>query len=542
MAVGEAAEAAALPVAVPVSVPPQADGAATRYLCAAAHLRAPMLPASPLHQIAAGRVRRASLLGLAPGPAKPPAVGRAYARLVLGSRPLMALVPGVDAERVAWHCRIARRQLWLRDIVLGLLVSITGLVLIVAVAVAAFRYAPRRARREIVPLAVALVLVCVAVGRLGLMALLIPPVGVAACWAVFFADNLLARQRLRRLASAEKDPRRLRDSGLFARWPLHAPVLRIDERRTVADEGENDVIPYARNRIVGAGVSDGTRTITIAVDKPAKDAETQHFKAHELLEHIAEHARGQSLRHEPTHGIPQLDVALVLAVPELLWKEHDKKASRATIYGCADHPQSGAAKRALVRVQAVAWDGQLVVSLYVSVALEGRYLSVTVLPHVLPPLLADLRIADGLQARHALVHASHAATDAVREMLQLSERLRKAADRGTKEDRQKHARKEHKRPTLSSPREAYAAAEPDDIIQRDDALRIIITVQTRVFDVTEQFLVDHGIDTEEFTAQVQVIMQNSVIVEGNVTGNVQNVHGDGAQATNKAPPQKGTSP
>ena len=45
-------------------------------------------------------------------------------------------------------------------------------------------------------------------------------------------------------------------------------------------------------------------------------------------------------------------------------------------------------------------------------------------------------------------------------------------------------------------------------------LRIISTIQTRVFDVTEQFLKGKGIDTEEFASQVQYIVQNSVIVHG----------------------------
>jgi hypothetical protein len=72
--------------------------------------------------------------------------------------------------------------------------------------------------------------------------------------------------------------------------------------------------------------------------------------------------------------------------------------------------------------------------------------------------------------------------------------------------------------------------------------RIIDIIQTRVFDVTGRFLTDHGVDTEEFTAQVQVIMQNSVFIAGDVTNStVQNSQGNGATATNAPTPQQGAS-
>lgn len=559
MAVGDAVDAAALPVAVPTSVSVYAEGMATRFLCAAAHLRAPMLPASSVHRIPVGRARRAALLALEQGSGGPLPVGRAYARRVLRSGPLMALVPGVDAERIAWHCRIARRQLWVRDIFIGLFAIISGLLLIVGVAVVAFSLAPRFVRREIAPFAVALVLVFLAVGQQGLV-LLAPLAGAVACWTAFFADNLLARQRLRRLGNVLNDPQPQSARESAGRRQFRAMVPRISEHNVARGDGERnvvrrvgeqdippderdyDVVPYARDRIVGAGVSDGARTITIAVDKPAKDSVTRHFEAHELLEHVADNAREQGRRYTPTHGIPRLDVALVLGVPESRWRRHARVASRAMIYRCADDPQSGAAERAFVRVQAVAWDGQLVVSLYVSTALEGRYLNVTVLPHVLPPVVTDLRIVDGLESRHMLVHVSHAAVDALRELLQLGKRIYEITDRGVKERRPKRERKEQQRADLVSLRELYAQHEPDDIVQRDDALRIINTIQTRVFGVTEQFLKDHGIDTEEFTSQVQYIMQNSVIVQGDVTGNLQNVQGDRAKAVNRADQRKGASP
>ena len=234
-----------------------------------------------------------------------------------------------------------------------------------------------------------------------------------------------------------------------------------------------------------------------------------------------------------------MEVTLVLAVSERVWEQHDRLVTPTAIDGYADRGLSGAANRALVQVQAVAWDGQLVVSLYVSAALEGRFLSVRVLPHILLPVISELRVVDGLESRHALVHVSHAAVDAARELSMLAGRLRSAADR-TKKNQQK-MRKEHRQTPLASLRELYSEMEPDDIAQEEDALRIIDTIQTRVFDVTGEFLKDHGIDMQEFSNQVQTILQNSVVVFGNA-GTIQNINGSNAQGTINPPSQQGGSP
>ena len=500
-----------------------AETAATTYLSAAAHLRAPMLPASAMQRIPVGTAGIGSMLDSATGNGKPLPVGRAYARRVLRLGPLMERTPGINAQAIAWHCRAARRQVWVRDIVSALAAVFSGLVVIVAVGLLAFRLAPRKARRQATIVAVAVVLVLVAVARAGPALLLLPVAGAVVCCVAFFTDNLLARHRLRRLRTTRNIRRQEPDSEPPVAGPPEDP--------------ECEVVPYAMDRIVGAGVAYDAANIPIAVDKPAAGREPEHFQARDLLKHIAENVRAQGRPEQPTHGIPQLDVALVLAVPELLWIDHAHSAQSSEIYRCADSPQTGAEKRAYVRAGAATWDGQLVVSLFISVALEGKYLSVGVRPHLLPPVVDDLRIVHGLEARHFLVHVSHAAVDAARELRQLGVRV---AQWPGSDKKGRRKRKEHRRHELISPREAYAEPGPDHIGQQDDAWRIIRTVQSRVFDVTERFLEDKGIDTEEFASQVQYIVQNSVIVQGQA-GTVQNVHGDGAQASNQQGPRKGGS-
>jgi hypothetical protein len=515
MAVGEAPEVRA---AEPVPCSRHTEGPATRYLCAAAHLRTPMLDASSLAQNRLRQVGRELLLGIPPGPDGLVQVGRAYVNQVVHTRKLVTLVPGVDADRVNANCRTARRQILVRDIALWVFTIISGLALVAAVAVAVFRYAPARAWRPLVPLGVAIVLVVLTVGQFGIWVLLAPPLGLIACWVAFFGDHWLARQHLRRLSG-------IRDSTTQPASHHHV------------DAG--NVVPYARMRIVGGGIPQRPRKIMIAVDKPAPGVEPTHFKAHELLEHIASHARAQGLDFELTHGLPELDVTLVIAVSERIWTPEGRRVDRETIDDCADGEPSGATNRALVRVQAVTWEGQLVVSLYVSAALEGRFLTVRVLPHILLPVVSELRVVDRLGPRHALVHASHAGVDAVRELSLLAGRLRSAADRTNKS--QPKLRQEHRQTHLASLRELYAEMKPDDIAQEEDALRIIEAIQIRVFDVTGEFLKDHGIDTQEFSVQVQNILQNSVVVFGDA-GTIQHVSGNNAQGTINAQPQQGGPP
>ena len=282
MAVGEAPEVRA---AGPVPRSRHTEGPATRYLCAAAHLRTPMLDASSLAQNRLRRAGREALLGIPPGPDGLVEVGRAYASKVVHTHKLVTLIPGVDAERIDANCRTARRQILIRDITLWMFTIITGLALVAGVAVGVFRYAPARAWRPLVPIAAAIVLIVLTVGQFGIWVLLAPPLGLIACWVVFFGDNWLARQHLRRLSS-------IRDSTAQPADPQHAAI--------------GNVVPYARTRIVGGGIPQGPRKIMIAVDKAAPGEELKHFKAHELLEHIASHARKQGLDFELTYGLPEL--------------------------------------------------------------------------------------------------------------------------------------------------------------------------------------------------------------------------------------------
>jgi hypothetical protein len=225
---------------------------------------------------------------------------------------------------------------------------------------------------------------------------------------------------------------------------------------TVARLPERNVLPYETDRIVGAGHPESIRTITIAIDRPAKNATVRHLAAHDLLDYIADHVEDQGRDRRPTHGIPRLDVALVLAVHATEWTRHDAAVTRDQINACADHSPTGAAERAYVRAMSTTWDGQVIVSVFVYVALEGRYLRVSILPHILPPIVPELRIVDVIENYHPLAQAGYAAVDATKELVQIGGRIRRIG-RPETDTRSKKRRKEHNtHAELASVREVYA--------------------------------------------------------------------------------------
>jgi hypothetical protein len=496
---------------------------ATRYMCALAHLRAPMLPAFRLTRAiedAAAREFDTELLKRLR--AQP--VGRGYARRVLKLDEPAALGPGVDAELVRHHCRIARRQVLVRDIAGILLALSTGLFVIGFVSVLVSRHKERSARITTALLLLLLAVTITVMHAINPLVLLTPICGAIGCLAVFMADNLRARYRIRKITADAKSAR-----------AISSPRETLSQG-TAHNVG--NVLAYQNNRIIGAGSLQRVSTITVAVDKPQENNSVPDFSAEDLFEYIAGHARQQGRPSEPTHGIPRLQVAPVLVVPAGQHELYERQLPIDHVYARANSSPSGMITRAFVCVRAVTWGGQLVVSVFVSVALEGRYLRVAVFPYLLRPLHGDVRMADGIGSRHHFVHLGHSAIDAARELADLAAQFYIQADKFL-HLRSTRQRKEHRSVKWVSIREEYAQDEPDDLIQREDELRLISVIQARVFSTVEEFLREHGVDTGEFRSQALFVLQNSVLVQGDVGGNIQNVQGTGASAVSEPGSQSG---
>ena len=353
----------------------------------------------------------------------------------------------------------------------------------------------------------------------------------------------------------------LRPSRAFvATRPLFAPIAakKIDNCRT-AEMWQT--IPYrtedGADRFVGAGLDawrPGATRIQLAPAKTAEEREEdaeergeaeyfgdgfRKFEADELLDRVLEELQDLRGVLVETHALPNCDVAEFLGVPQGRWPKLIRwpqsladPAWPESVEMCneARQPPTGHPSRRYLAAQVVSWDGQLVVTVFVHAALEGKTLHFVTRPHVIAPLSgwADGEPAKGreLAAKLALVPV-HACGDVVA----LGTRMYFYLGRGLalipslNPDAPPAPEKDDGLPI--SLREHCGRAAPADMHQREDATRYVDILQARMFSTVRAFLADHGLATGEFLRQV-VQIQNFIngdhnqVNTGNVNGGMHN--------------------
>jgi hypothetical protein len=324
---------------------------------------------------------------------------------------------------------------------------------------------------------------------------------------------------------------------------------------------------YDKDRIIGAGTSFTALTLTVPLDKPlnAKD-KISTFTGAALLGYIGTHlvtqgagdGREHGYAHHPlqpndvrrnpasplhfTYGLPHMDVGMVIAVPAPRGKKvpflsirrlpmaHPSGAPLGDIGRVAGRSPSAHPERLYLRASTASWDGQLVASVYVSVALQGHYLRVVIRPYVLAPIAADLKVADELVERHTFWHVGVAALWTVRQFVTGAKMLNSLARKPSESRRAKPAMQ-----GMRSTRERYAQRFTDNVHQTEDSDRLIRVMELKIVRVTMAFLRDCNMDIEEYEKQITTYVQhNTVIGSGNITTGgtfnnspVTNVTGDG---------------
>lgn len=487
------------------SVSWEAQTAATRYLCAAAHLRRPMLP-------------RTVRDGEEAAERDPHPVGRAFARHVIRGPGIIAPCPGVDTAWVIRHAHASWTQAAIRDLAAaGGLVACgyyfpagtilwLGLALCAIVLSAAWKRIPRK-RRRLAALAEAAV-IAVAAGAMlrgghEERSLQMPWLWLAFCFLVFLLDAFAVWIRLRRLSKLLSRPPR----PPFPLGPLSGDL------QAAARLHERNVVFYERGRIVGAGTPSYESTLTTPIDEAQSERRVQRFTASELFDFIASHIRRQGEAGDSTFGLPRLTVGPVLARPIAASKKSPSAVPDAQIRSAADQGTAGTADRAYVVARATTWDGELTGSIYVSVALEGRYLRLTVLPYVIAPVVDELRAIDAIAARGPVRQLLMSTLSAVSEIRMIVAAVRTR----TRARLERGARPGQGATPLAktrSLREAYAKERTDDLHQRHDGSRIIQVMEQRVFTVVETFLDEHGIATARFRAQADQVISTYITVSG----------------------------
>ncbi|HEV2639915.1 MAG TPA: hypothetical protein VGX23_32580 [Actinocrinis sp.] len=488
----------------------------TRYLCSAPYLRESMIPRKAIDASKRPKDRKKESL----------VVGRAFCRLALSSSALVNQMTAVDVAQVVHHAHIGWYQARVRDImlcgftlaslVLAPFGTVVWLLLYASVLMLPrMRKRWRRYRRRItglLALGAAAVATATFSGDSEAKSLITPLFALAGCLTVYLGDAVVSWFQIRRV------PRSLgrAPASRFRRGSLGAGLA---EANNAVYE---NVVAYERDRVVGMGEPRGKHILSVPIDEPEKGETVKPFLASDLLHFIARHVRNQGVADPVTHGLPDLQVGEVLARPLRMMPDAPRLIDATRLRGALTSPPSGSAERVYMRAQATSWGGEVVGTIFVSVALEGRFLRLVVLPYVLGPIAPELRAADAVYKRNLLMHLALSPALALREfrLAVLTARAHVAALAPRSPSRQEQQQRAR---TLADeePREArtlrerYSVDAKEDLHQAEDGVRMIQVMEQRVFAVTETFLRDHNIATHQFQQQVSQVLNSYVIIGDN---------------------------
>ncbi len=539
---------------------------ATRYLCAAPHLRGGMLP---LRTAGQGRVG-----------ARLRPVGRPYAVNVLFSAEGAVPMSAVDITEVRRHCRMALLQTIIRDVAMVAVVIASavlepqGTAIVFGLAIAVIMI---MGRVRLFSLWTAAAIIAVAVVLFigiyrGQVSFAIPLACLAACFIIFMADILLSLYRLRRLQRMPP-PQQHPDSDDQGEGKTSSDKEERGHKNVPAKIPSK--VYHDDLRFIGTGIPLKPLEIFVMLDKPLDaDKEITEFTISQLLTYIGLHLLSQGVSggqasgyaHGPlsaendelsfqapvhfTEGFPYLSVMPVTAVcvPEsrkhlvfrvrtLRLNYHDTRAA-ADILAAADRSQSQNGERYYVRASTSSLDGQVVISVYIHVTLQGHALTIVMWPHILAPVVADLRVADRLAAESPIILTFKAAAMTARQFGTAARRIHdlsiKPRESGGADD---------PAPGLYSTRERYAQPRLENMNRAMDSSRIIQIMVKKITRVTKDYLVRCNIDTEDYERQVNVMQSYTVIGDAAIFSGTfkdstvtANMNGNGAGSSNNANP------
>jgi hypothetical protein len=303
---------------------------------------------------------------------------------------------------------------------------------------------------------------------------------------------------------------------------------------------------YGRNGIIGSGVPLRPLPLTVPLDKPRDPSQdVEAFSTSDLMEAISRHLLSQSagdalvhghaykpvsgpLPHEPGHfsyALPNLDVTSVVVspIPEPDQLPHSPVTvfrlnyrdlpSDDELLDLADRSPSAHSERHYLRVSTSSWDGQLVTSVYVNLALQGHYLRVIMRPFVLAPLVFDLKAADDIAGWNPLILLFLAVSVTAQGFRNVAGRLGRGRAGTGKTDEDQPTRF-----GVRSTRESYARPYVNNIHQQEDSERAIRVIEQKVVSCTMEYLRKHNIDIEDYERQIQNIVQSYTIMgDGSIT-------------------------
>ena len=528
----------------------------TRYLSAAPHLRGGMLTARTTGQ---GRT----------GPKRRP-IGRGYALNVLFGAEGVVPMSAVDIAEVRKQCRIALLQTTVRDILIVAAVIASavleplGTVIVFGLAIAIIIIIGRV--RVFSGWTVAAIIAVAAVVFAGVYrrqeSLAIPLACLATCFIIFIADNLLSLYQLRKVWRMSS-PRQERESPNSA-TTTGTGTTEVGRRAHHPDPGDqgkdgHEDIParissrayHDDYRFIGTGTPLKPLRFSVELKRRDADKEILEFRTSQLLRYIGLHLLslgvssgqphgkahgalwiedGRLAFQEAVHftdGFPYLSVMPVAAVcvPEsrkhpvfrvktLRLDYHDKRDAE-DILTAADRSQPPDGERYWMRASTSSLDGQVVITVYIHVSLRAHALSIVMWPHILAPVVSELRVANNLASENLFVLPFKAAAITARQFGMAARRIHSLGIRPRESDET-----DERVLGLHSTRERYAYERPDNMhraLDSDDTIQAMIM---KITSVTGEYLTECNIDTKDYNQHTSIthsytVMGDSAIYSGN---------------------------
>ena len=461
-------------------------------------------------------------------------------RVLLSAERLVPM-PAVDLHTVQQNCRVAVLETLLRDLAaLGVLTAAVilqplGTLIAVLLFLVPLMATARRKVPSGVPIGIALgiLLAVTAVNPSPSNLFFAPVIAFGALFLIATADMLWSAHRVR---------------VLWRQTPA-APTRM---------PGSN-VVYYNKHGFIGSGVASSAFPLTVPLDKAKDKTKPVHgVTAAKLLAYIGSHlatqgvsdgqphgyahdpAAAPSLPAEPTpaddddasprhftYGLPYLDIDQVVAVPlpplrkvpftrfsrlSLKYAEHP---AAADMHRTVDKSPSDFPYRHYIRAITASWDGQLVVSVFVSAALQGHFLQVVIRPYLIAPIGADLKAADSLVGRPRVALVLSCLAMNIRQFLRAAESLGGIARGGL--GKADSADPEPVKPGLLSIRERYAQPAVDHIYHSEDAARLITVMEEKVIRATMRYLDICNVDVIETESRIMnTFVQNTINGAGNI--------------------------
>jgi hypothetical protein len=545
---------------------------ATRHLCAVTHMRRFMLSDESFES--------------EPSETAPKRwVGRAYALSVLADEQRTGPMPGVDIGKVKEECWSAIRQTLLRDatviavIAMAAIFDPQGTFIMIGLTAAGIALAGRIKTSLPLVLAAAILLALIVGSPRGRAPFAIPLVAFGICFLIYVTDSFWASRRVRtamRGTTAGPSPQSPPEPDLLQLTTTRNSdgssfsLRGLEDNHGIRAPRQRSTVFYDKTGILGAGTPLTPVTFTVAVDKPQEGKTIDPFDVSGLLEQISAYVESQGTINDRsdgyahrrvwikgqwhwldipaprenerfsrpgrlpdqgnaafTHGLPNLDVDEVIAIPgprvrlRPLWRivarrvlMHVLRINRRQPPGAGDSPAPSDSPsvfpaRRYVRARTVTWDGELIISVYVGAALQAHYLRLIIRPYILAPMVPHLRQVEDIADQNIIVHLVVAIRGTA---LGLFRAATVASKFGRRRDQT--ARRKSKRTRLLSTRERYAMNDTDSVHHQEDARRIFQVVQMKIFDVTETYLEEHNVDIEEFKKQMQIFIEKSMFISG----------------------------